>query len=239
MCEEVMGCEGDFKVSILSVNELWYCCLSFNIFSTSTYRVTTPTNRDHSTTPTPGSDSLANVKKRGERTMANGERYDLTETVRQCGSDNKWGPYTEEKAYIWAGQLYSALLALRELTLFYNKRSWDRTSCLYPVALVAFTNKKVTEMFVKSGLLWASTRRYCSTGDHLLKKRAIFMKWTLFTITLMIYYLLAHFCTLILSSLSNYSHGQPKPTCFVAMGIPIWDMTGMLPKAWKCWKTSI
>ena len=56
MCEEVMDCEGDCKVSILSVNELRYCCLSFNIFSTSTYRVTTPTNKDHSTTPTPGSD---------------------------------------------------------------------------------------------------------------------------------------------------------------------------------------
>ena len=47
-------------------------------------------------------------------------------------------------------------------------------------------------------------------------------------------------CTFLYSDfIINYSCGQPKPTCFAAMGIPIWDMTGMLLKGWICWKTSI
>ena len=36
-----------------------------------------------------------------------------------------------------------------------------------------------------------------------------------------------------------HSRGQPKPAYFVAVGIPIRDMTGMPPEARKCWKTSI
>ena len=69
MCEEVMNHEGNHKVSMLSVNKLQYCCLSFTIPSTSTHRVTNQ--------PTPASDWFANANKRGERTMANGGRFDL------------------------------------------------------------------------------------------------------------------------------------------------------------------
>jgi hypothetical protein len=36
-----------------------------------------------------------------------------------------------------------------------------------------------------------------------------------------------------------YSRGQPKPTYFVAVGIPILDMTETPPEAQKCWKTFI
>jgi len=43
MCEEVMN---HHKGPYQSVNELRYCCLSFNITSTSTHRVTTLTNGD-------------------------------------------------------------------------------------------------------------------------------------------------------------------------------------------------
>ena len=39
--------------------------------------------------------------------------------------------------------------------------------------------------------------------------------------------------------LSGYSGGQTKPAYFVAMGIPIWDMTETPPEARKCWKTWI
>jgi len=37
----------------------------------------------------------------------------------------------------------------------------------------------------------------------------------------------------------DYSHGQPKPANFVAVGIPILDMTETPPEAWKCWKMFI
>jgi hypothetical protein len=40
-------------------------------------------------------------------------------------------------------------------------------------------------------------------------------------------------------ALQPYSHGQPKPTYFVAVGIPILDMTETPPEAQKCWKTFI
>jgi hypothetical protein len=42
-----------------------------------------------------------------------------------------------------------------------------------------------------------------------------------------------------LSSKDMYSRRQPKPTYFVAVGIPILDMTETPPEARKCWKTFI